>query len=47
MQGVEGELCKACKKKTAFLIKELQTRSADEPMTRFMECNSCGKSWRD
>ncbi|EAR84422.3 transcription factor S-II (macronuclear) [Tetrahymena thermophila SB210] len=47
LQGLEGELCKGCKKKTAFLVKELQTRSSDEPMTRFMECNSCGKSWKD
>ncbi|KAL4479654.1 hypothetical protein ABPG72_004250 [Tetrahymena utriculariae] len=47
LQGLEGEVCKGCKKKTAFLVKELQTRSSDEPMTRFMECNNCGKSWKD
>lgn len=25
---------------------EMQTRSADEPMTVFITCNSCGNKWR-
>ncbi|EGR31151.1 transcription factor s-ii, putative [Ichthyophthirius multifiliis] len=45
--GLEGEKCRNCKKLTAFLVKELQTRAADEPMTRFMECNSCKKKWKE
>ena len=42
----EGMLqCGACKsKKTTFT--EMQTRSADEPMTVFALCLSCGKRWR-
>ena len=23
-----------------------QTRASDEPMTKFMKCNSCGHQWR-
>ncbi len=26
---------------------ELQTRSADEPATRFHKCTKCGHTWRD
>lgn len=38
--------CRKCKsKKTTF--KSLQIRSADEPMTNFVYCLSCGKSWKD
>ena len=37
--------CGRCKsKKTTYF--EMQTRSADEPMTCFITCHNCGKSWR-
>lgn len=37
--------CGACKsKKTTFT--EMQTRSADEPMTVFALCLNCGRRWR-
>jgi DNA-directed RNA polymerase subunit M/transcription elongation factor TFIIS len=37
--------CKKCKKnKTAYT--ELQTRSADEPMSVFISCLTCGNRWR-
>jgi len=37
--------CKACgKSQTTYY--ELQTRSADEPMTIFIRCIPCGKQWR-
>ena len=42
----EGILqCRKCKsKKTSYY--QLQTRSADEPMTIFITCLNCGKHWR-
>ena len=37
--------CNRCgKRETTFY--ELQTRSADEPMTKFINCVNCGKRWR-
>ena len=37
--------CKRCgKSKTRYY--EQQTRSADEPMTIFIQCLNCGKEWR-
>ena len=37
--------CARCKsKRTTFYL--LQTRSADEPMTAFITCNSCGTRWK-
>jgi transcription elongation factor S-II len=37
--------CSKCKsKKTTYY--EMQTRSADEPMTAFVTCLNCGKRWK-
>jgi transcription elongation factor S-II len=37
--------CSKCKSlKTSYF--QLQTRSADEPMTNFHSCFNCGKKWR-
>ena len=42
----EGEFtCRKCNsQKTSYY--QLQTRSADEPMTTFVQCLSCGKRWK-
>lgn len=38
--------CGRCKsRKTAYT--SMQIRSADEPMTTFVRCLNCGKSWKD
>lgn len=37
--------CKRCWKRECIYY-ELQTRSADEPMTIFIQCLNCGKHWR-
>jgi DNA-directed RNA polymerase subunit M/transcription elongation factor TFIIS len=37
--------CNKCKsKKTTYY--QLQTRSADEPMTTYVSCLNCGKNWK-
>ena len=38
--------CTRCKKRECTYY-ELQTRSADEPMTIFICCLNCGKRWRE
>ena len=38
--------CSSCKKKTRCDYYQLQTRSADEPMTTFVTCLDCDKKWR-
>ena len=37
--------CGRCKKKECTYY-QLQTRSADEPMTTFVTCLNCGKRWK-
>ena len=37
--------CRRCQKSECTYY-ELQTRSADEPMTIFITCLNCGKEWR-
>lgn len=37
--------CGKCKKRECTFF-EIQTRSADEPMTVFIRCINCGNSWR-
>lgn len=38
--------CSKCKsKKIAFV--QLQTRSADEPMTTYLTCTNCSKRWKE
>ena len=40
------ERCSRCKKKTNCDYYQLQTRSADEPMTTFVTCLECNKQWK-
>ena len=37
--------CRKCKKRKCT-ISQLQTRSADEPMTTFVRCVECGAEWK-
>jgi transcription elongation factor S-II len=37
--------CRKCKSKECSYY-QLQTRSADEPMTTFVTCLDCGKRWK-
>ena len=45
-EGVSGFFtCNKCKSnKTTYY--QLQTRSADEPMTTYVSCLNCGKRWK-
>lgn len=46
-QGTTTDLlkCGKCKKRNCT-YNQIQTRSADEPMTTFVLCNSCGNRWK-
>lgn len=47
VQGTQTDLlkCGKCKKRNCT-YNQLQTRSADEPMTTFVMCNECGNRWK-
>ncbi|KAG5676744.1 hypothetical protein PVAND_006553 [Polypedilum vanderplanki] len=47
VQGTKTDMlkCGKCKKKDCT-YNQLQTRSADEPMTTFVLCNNCGNRWK-
>jgi len=38
--------CSRCKKKSKCDYYQMQTRSADEPMTTFVNCLECDKQWK-
>ena len=38
--------CSSCKRKTKCDYYQIQTRSADEPMTTFVTCLECDKRWK-
>ena len=42
----DGVRCERCGCKRAY-YKEMQTRSADEPMTLFYKCKGCGELWKE
>lgn len=47
VQGTTTDLlkCGKCKKRDCT-YNQIQTRSADEPMTTFVMCNNCGNRWK-
>lgn len=47
VQGTKTDLlkCGKCKKRNCT-YNQIQTRSADEPMTTFVLCNECGHRWK-
>lgn len=47
VQGTQTDLlkCGKCKKRNCT-YNQIQTRSADEPMTTFVLCNECGNRWK-
>lgn len=46
-EGTKTDLlkCGKCKKRNCT-YNQMQTRSADEPMTTFVLCNACGNRWK-
>ncbi len=38
--------CEMCKNELAYYY-QMQTRSADEPMTTFYKCTKCGHNWKE
>ena len=47
VQGTKTDLlkCGKCNKRNCT-YNQIQTRSADEPMTTFVLCNECGNRWK-
>lgn len=45
VQGTDMFRCGKCKKNNCTYY-QMQTRSADEPMTTFITCLNCGKRWK-
>ncbi|KAG4066417.1 hypothetical protein HA402_007053 [Bradysia odoriphaga] len=47
VQGTQTDLlkCGKCRKRNCT-YNQIQTRSADEPMTTFVLCNACGHRWK-
>lgn len=47
VQGTKTDLlkCGKCKQRDCT-YNQIQTRSADEPMTTFVLCNHCGNRWK-
>ena len=45
MASTDSFTCRKCKSKECNYY-QLQTRSADEPMTTFVTCISCGNRWK-
>lgn len=43
--STDSYTCRRCKSKECTFY-QMQTRSADEPMTIFITCISCGKHWK-
>lgn len=46
LQKIKGIICPNCRNDEAYFWI-LQTRSADEPATRFYRCTKCNKVWRE
>jgi transcription elongation factor S-II len=38
--------CRSCRRKTKCDYYQVQTRSADEPMTTFVTCLECDTKWK-
>jgi len=47
-QGTKTDMffCGKCKKSEVVIERQLQTRSADEPMTLYLRCGHCGARWK-
>lgn len=47
VEGTKTDLlkCGKCGKRNCA-YNQIQTRSADEPMTTFVLCNECGNRWK-
>ncbi|KAL3072665.1 hypothetical protein niasHS_017639 [Heterodera schachtii] len=43
---VTNERCPSCSHDKAY-FQQIQTRSADEPMTIFYRCANCGHRWKE
>nr|WBF70706.1 transcription factor S-II-related protein [Megavirus caiporensis] len=45
LPAIEWKACRACKN-TEYFYRQLQTRSADEPITTFYICKKCSKTYK-